>query len=54
MALLVLSSLARRDTAGLDRQLARFQAEIQTPSAERLRGPIVQLLRASLPPKQPR
>lgn len=52
--LLVLSSLARRDTAGLDRQLARFQAEIQTPSAERLRGPIVQLLRASLPPKQPR
>lgn len=48
-----LDSLQRQDMASANRHLARFEQEIGTPAAERLRGPIAGLLRAAVQ-SQPR
>ena len=46
----LLAMLARRDTQDLDRWLSRLESELGAPSRERLRGLVVERLRAALPP----
>ena len=44
----VLDALRRRDTEAANRHLARFHTEMRSPSHERLRAPIAQLVQATL------